>query len=338
MNQNENEKMNKQKNEVFSKGMKKASDIAKKTAAGISKGATVISEKTKELTIKHQIKKYSPLFLKEFKSKNFNVPNIIKIVDEAIRRDIEVCDGAIGWRDTENETEVLYLYDEAVKDSGIEFVPHAACDQIYYVDHFNRKRFIQVDSIFERAHSEKLAELEHIAYSLGAKSCLIEIFESDTEKTLKKTGNTTTTQVGKFANTKNASAGTDVTTSVSTENETTKESYSSRSGKTRTYFQGNNIPKRPALKWFANDDNIKGLIEMRCSGNNSILARTLELSGSTSVTMSQSIACTIDNLISSNVAIRKSKAAKTVALNNSTSMLTKAIKESNRTLIFDIEF
>ena len=337
MNQNDN-KNEQTKNDIFSKGIKKASHLAKKTATEISKGAVVISEKTKETITKHQLKKYKPLFLKDFKSKNFNIPNIIKIVDDAVRRDIEVCEGAIGWRATESETEVLYLYDEAVKISGIEFVPSVACDQIYYVDHFNRTRFIQVDCIFERAHNEKLAELEHIAYSLGAKSCLIEISESDTKKTVKKVENNTKSEAKMSGNTKNISADYDVDTEIHIENEIVSETYNRRSGKTRTYFQGNNIPSYPNLKWFANDDNIKGLIDMRCSGNNSIISRTLTLSGSTSATMSQSIACVIDSLITQNIAVKKSKATKSGLLNNSISMLEKSIKESNRTLIFDIEF
>ena len=330
MNQNNNETKKEKTKESLTKVMKKASEVAQKTAQGIQKGAVVVSEKTKKSIQEHQLKKYNPLFPKEFKSKSFKIPNIIKIVDDAVRRDVEVCEGAIGWTAMENGTEVLFLYDEAINISGIEFIPNAACDQIYYVDHFDRNRFIQINCIFERAHSEKLAELEHIAYSLGAKSCLIEIVESDSETTIKE----------KEVNIKketNASAKVKVegTGEINMQKIQSKEFYSSRSGKTRTYFEGNNTPTRPTLKWFANDNNIKGLIDMRCSDNNSIISRTLTLSGSTSATMSQSIACTLDSLISKGIS---GKATKTEMLKISTSMFTKAVKESNRTLIFDIEF
>lgn len=50
---------------------------------------------------------------------------MIKIVDDAERRGIDVCEGAIGWLGKVANTEIMYLYDEAVEDSGLTFVPMA---------------------------------------------------------------------------------------------------------------------------------------------------------------------------------------------------------------------
>ena len=206
------------------------------------------------------------------------------------------------------------------------------------MDHFNRKRFIKVDSIFERAHSEKLAELERIAYSLGAKSCLIEIDESNFQslEQEKKTNinrtSSASTQIEKtdLSNKKE--------NKFSREAQRKSKQENSRSGKARIYFEGSNSPTRPELKWFANDDIIKDLIEMRCSGNNSVRSRVLTLEGSTSATMSQSIAYTIDHILTLEAKSKRLRSTASNVSKNTMSMSTKVVKESNSKLIFEIEF
>ncbi|MBQ7384246.1 MAG: hypothetical protein IJV72_05590 [Clostridia bacterium] len=314
------------------------SNVLKKTSEASKKAAKVLSEKVKQDSHDRKIKKYKPLFLKEFKSKNFNIPNIIKIVDDAVRRDIDVCEGAIGWTKVVKGTEVLYLYDEAVQASGIEFIPNVGCDQLYYVDHFDRKRFIKVDCIFERAHSEKLAELERIAFSLGAKSCLIEIDESnlDSFEQTKRANTNNTTKKSVQAKKSELSTKSDIDFTRKAETVTTQKN--TRSGTTRINFDGSNTPTRPTLKWFANDDIIKNLIEMRCNGNNSVRSRILTLEGSTSATMSQSIAYTIDYILASEAKLNAPKVTASQINKSTVSLTTKAIKESNSRLIFELEF
>lgn len=316
----------------------KVQDATKQTAKGVQKGAKKLSEKIRKSAHEHKIKKYNPLFPKDFKSKNFKIPNIIKIVDDAVRRNINVCEGAIGWTEFKNQTEILYLYDEAIRFSGIEFIPTAACDQIYYMDHFNRNKFIQVNCIFERTHNEKLAELEHIAHSLGAKSCIVEISESTNESFLSSKQVNTTTDYSVSVKTAKSSTNKDTTNTVDIDKEFSNTFCTTNKGRTRTYFEGNNTPTRPNLKWFANDDGINGLIDMRCSNNNSIRSRTLTLEGSTSTTMSQQVAYTIDLLLNEGLSRQKINVSTSKKIKNNVSMLEKAIKESSRTLVFDLEF
>lgn len=294
---------NKQK-KAFADFMSKASEISKKTAVKIQEGAETFSEQTKKSLYEQRMKKYNPLFKETFRSKQFRLPNVIEIVDDAVRRGIDVCEGAIGWTDKVNDVEILHLYDEWIKESKIQFLPVAKCDAVYCVDPFDKNKFINVTSAFERTTSEKLAELEHIAYCLGAKSCSIEIAE-------------TTAQLDS-ARIKMAAAK-----EASVENSVSSHQQNKQGGKTVSYFDGNNKPTRPTLKWFAYDDNITGLIEMRCSGNNSIRSKVLELSCSSSVTMSQKAALAIDKIL-------KVKA--------SMSMEKKAIQEYSSKLIFEVEF
>lgn len=293
-----------EKRGLFSDVLKKTADMGKKAADGVQKGVKALSEQAQKNMMDQRMKKYNPLFPKEFKSKNFKLPNVIEIVDDAVRRDIDVCEGAIGWTDKIHDVEVLHLYDEWIEKSGIEFVPYAKCDEVYCVDSFDRKRFVNVNVAFSRTSEEKLAELVNIAYMLGAKSCSVEILEASTERSLsaihankKDTGNAHF-EVGLKRETR-------------------------QSGRSTTYFEGTQEPQRPALKWFSHDENILGLIEMRCSGNNSVKSKILELNGVMSTTMSLKAACAID-------AIKK--------LKGSMSMEKQAIKEHNSKLIFEIEF
>lgn len=293
--------------EKFSNFMNKASDMGKKAADEIQKGAKNLSEQTKKSLHEQKIKKYNPLFVEKFHSEEFKIPNVIKIVDDAERRDVDVCDGAIGWTAKVNEVEILFLYDEYIKESNVDFIPFAKCDNVYCVDNFERNKFICSESIFDRATNEKLAELEHIAYCLGAKSCSIEIAELNAQSNSSRLG------IGAKYSAMSAKASA----------ETTSKNQSRHNGKNVSYFEGNNVPTQPTLKWFAHDENIKGLIEMRCSGNNSIKYKVLELNCSTSATMSTKVACAIDKIL-------KIKA--------SVSMESKAIKEHSSKLIFEVEF
>ena len=279
----------------------------KKTVGGVQKATKSIVEKNKENSIKKKLEKLRPLFPEQFKSEDFHLPNIIKIVDDAVRRDNALCEGAIGWLDTIDGVEILCLYDEWVDESGIQFIPVWKCDSVYYVDSFNRNRYIETTNIFARTNEEKIAELENIAYCLGAKCCSIEIVESS--ETTDKSKTKTSVQMKKVG--------------AEFIGEAQNRSATLQDNKSTVEFGGHNEPKRPALKWFAYDDNINGLIEKRCGDITAIKTKVLELNGSYCTTMNVKTACTIDKL-------RGAKGDRTTE--------KQAIKEYSRKLIFQIEF
>lgn len=298
---------NEKAKEAFANAFKKASDMGKKTVDGIHKRAEAISKHTKENIHNYQMNKYKPLTEKEFKSENFNIPNVIEIVDDAVRRDIVVCEGAIGWIETHKNVEVLHLYDEYIEESGLQFVPVGTCDNIYYVDAFDRNRFINVNCIFAKSTEEKLAELEHIAYSLGAKTCSVEIIEFNEE--------TDSRTVKAKINEPISSASIEATHGYSS------KKANKQSGKAISYFAGHNNPTKPNLKWFAHDDSIKLLIKMRCTDKDSIKSRMLELKSASSATMSVKVACAIDKILKGSISMEK-----------------QAIREHNSRLLFEVEF
>lgn len=304
------------------KGADMIADFGKTAAEKAQEGAKFLADKTKDDAYQRRLKKYNPLFPDVYQSEIFNIPNMIVIVDDAVRKGIDVCEGAIGWLGETAGMEVLYLYDEAVTMSGLKFIPAAKCDEVYYVDQFDRTRFIQVNTIFEKAHNDKLAELEYVAYSLGAKRCSIELVEADEEarQVKKKAGLKETIRLKSFMASSDTSA----------EQKIARTETRQRSGRVESKFQGSDSPKRPELKWFAHDDNVKGLIEMRCNDINSIQKKTLELVGASSATMSQKTACAIDSAVG--------KLGGKVSAKGDASMEAKATKESRSRLIYTIEF
>ena len=305
--------------QVKEEGFKeKSSKFFKKFSSDIQKGAKDIVDKAKVDIQAQRLKKYNPVFPEQFNSAEFCLPNMIEIVDDAVRRGIDVCEGSIGWISKEGGMEVLHLYDEWVKDSEIQFVPTATCDTVYYVDQFNRNKFTRVDCIFGKAHEERLAELERVAYLLGAKTCSIEIVEEFTE----------TVSMNRQYEKADQGAYKKVEVKQSEEYEKRLQNSTSAkiSGRTISRFEGSDNPVRPELKWFANDDNVKGLIEMRCTACNSIKTRTLILEGASSATMSQKTACAIDS------AVMKMKSKTSFDMEN------QAKKEHRSKLVYELEF
>ena len=304
---------------MLSSLLQKTTAIGKSAAESVQKSAAVLSDKIKASSYERRAKKYNPLFPDEYNSESFCIPNMIIIVDDAVRRGIDVCEGAIGWRSNQNGIEVLHLYDEAVATSGINFIPTATCDAVYYVDSFDRTRYIRTDCIFDRAHNERMAELKHIAHMLGAKSCSIEFCETANQmSTTKKERNFSEPATVKSK---------ELTSEDHYNHGSASQNDSKWDGRITAEFEGSDIPRRPKLKWFAHDEMIKRLIDARCKDINTITCETIELFGSSSATMSQHTACAIDSAI-----------CEIGGFKGSSSMESHATMEHSRKLIYCVKF
>ena len=253
------------------------SNFLKKTSEGIQKGAKNVSEFTQKTIHEQKMKYYNPLFKEEFKSKTFRLPNVIQIVSEASRRNIDVCEGAIGWTSIVNDVEILHIYEEYAKLCKVQFIPFEKVDAVYCVDNFDKSKYNNSDSIFERAMNEKITELENIAYCLGAVSCSIELVESNGQEDNARV---------KMGVMRIASAGGSSESAIANK----------QSGKNTSTFAGHNNPTRPELKWFKYDDNVNALIDRKVNDSASVMSKVLELKGSSSATMSKKVACAIGSL------------------------------------------
>ena len=294
-----------------------ASKVGGKISGTAKGGIQLLSEKKQGIADKAQIKsynarmkKYNPLFPQIYTDVQFRLPNIVRIVDDAVRKDIDVCVGAIGWISKEKDIEVMHLYDEAIEFSGLQFLPTPTCDSVYYVDPHDRKTFINVDAYFSNMQQERLAELQHIAFSLGAKEYSVEIIESTYE------ASSSSVSVDAKAQGAKASADNNKSKNITTQSQTAA----------RATFSASRNPTQPTLCWFAKDNNIINLINMRCSGNEDegITSYSFELNSSCAQSMSFATAVKVD------------AAVKGMGANSNFS--TQSEQEHSRKMIYHIEF
>lgn len=306
--------------ELVGNAIGKAAEIGKRAADGTRAGAQILVNKAQEENCKAQIKKYNPVFPDQYVSPDFGLSNLIMIVDDVVRKDIDVCKGAIGWKSQENSVEVFHLYDEAVKFSGLHFIPAAICDSVYYVDVHDRRRFIRIDCYFEKMQESKLAELQHIAFSLGAKKYSVQMYDNSSEKRTAKQKGSLRGKYGGGTTIIAADASRDRSQTV--ENQTRRESIAFAE------FVGDMMPTQPSLRWFAHDENIKNLINMRCSGSdkNEVKVYSIELKGTDFATMGVSTAAKID------AAIGK------LGLIGDLNMQSKVTEERRHKMSFQLEF
>ena len=311
----DNGEMKKDKKEAAKENLgrfwQKTQDFGKKAA----EGAKNLAEQTKKNIHEQQAKRYTAVTAKDYKAKDFKLPGVIVIKDDSANREFVEDPEAIGWIEIHKDVPVLYMYFDFVKKCGLSFVPVAQKEIVYCVDVFDLKRYVNTAQVFARATEEKLAELRNIAYCLGAKMCSVQIVEAD------KTSDSFSVDVGlkskgggnKKSEQKKGRGNSGV--------EASDMNVNKQSGKSVTRFKGSDTPQKPELKWFLHDDNIKGLIEMRC--NFAIESSVLELRGSSSATMSRAVACAIDDI---------------AKIGGSLSMEKQSVTEHSNILLYEVEF
>lgn len=294
-----------------------AAQAATKTGTKAVKAASRNLKKAAELAqqVQHEkrVARLNPLFPEEYESPNFDLPNMIVIVDEDQRKDIPECQGAMGWITKDTELEVLNLYLEAVSSSNLSFYPPASIGEVYYRDTFNDRHFIKLDTFSSTVQKDKMTELRDIAYSLGAKECWLESYESkQTSQSEKKTGS---------AKVKIPALGANASAKQSNSSAASEK----RSVQFKQVFDGNREPIAPELKWFEHDKEILSLIKMVLAGN-APKEYTARLDSSASCSMSMQLASKIDGTL------KKLKASA------SFSMEGKVSSEARQMLDFYIKF
>lgn len=289
----------------------------------VNAAADVVKEvavKTEENNTKAQLKKYNPVFPEDYSSETFSLPNMIMIVDDAVRKNIKVCEGSIGWKSNANTLEVFHLYDEAIDMSGLTFYPSAVCDSVYYVDPHNRKSFINIDYIYEKLQNQKLGELTNLAYDLGAKAYSIEVVEEISEAKNKsfKVAQEAKVKAGlaeKNTEKKTKKNGTEKEVDIVNGEISVEANHGSVGESRRTYnanvrFSESRIPVVPELCWFKNDESILSLIKQVCSGTNTMEVCEFDFDCSKIASIQSNVAAKIDLTVkkiggSSSVNIKK---------------------------------
>ena len=246
-----------------------ANDVQQKAGdavAAINDGAGKLAEKAKEVKREIDLKNYSPVFYEDYMSNSFEMPALVRIIESDPKHEAaEVCQGSIGFIDDLKGLRVLNLYkkeynrlvSKIIGDAKISFYPYFDED-FFHVHPYNKYTFINMNDYFEETKEERIAELQKIAYDLGAKRVTINYLEE--KKAL--TGN-------KIKAGGKAKVGKDGGNGEVKIEEATKDKYTFSQDIIESYA-GSDEPKMPKLIYFQNDSSIKNLVEMRINGPHSV--------------------------------------------------------------------
>ena len=266
-------------------------------ADGAAGAAADIGDAINDWAYQQQLNRYRPVTKETYQSPSFYLPNMIRIVDGNERRGIDACRDAIGWLDTVKGTQIFNLYREAIGDSELSFYPKPSLYSTY----------------FATMQQDKMAELRRIAFMLGAKRCKLEVTEyEETRRGHQVKGNAKAGKKG--------SARINGSLSDFTRNE--------KKIRFTQEFEGDMVPQRPELHWYAHDSDILLLIETRCGGEDKNKAKSyrVELKSETTMTMSVSLAMAID------------EACSKLNIRANSSLTSQAKRELRQSFVFEVEF
>lgn len=204
---------------------------------------------------------YKPVFPDEYNSPDYKILKMIVIKDEASRKGIDVCKGAIGWADKIGELEALCMYDDWAKTCGLSFMPTLTLDTAYYVHPFDSSKYVRVEDYITTMKKDMNAELADVAYCLGAKSCKIERTEKKSRSFHVKGHNKNSGSAPLLVD------GVPVQASLEDKEKASFE-YTDGSEWHESFqqtFAGEAKASAPELRWYKDDSSINQLIKTRCS-------------------------------------------------------------------------
>lgn len=204
---------------------------------------------------------YKPVFPDEYNSPDYKIPKMIVIKDEASRKGIDVCKGAIGWADKIGELEALCMSDDWAKTCGLSFMPTLTLDTAYYVHPFDSSKYVRVEDYITTMKKDMNAELADVAYCLGAKSCKIERTEKKSKSFHVKGHNKNSGSAPLLVD------GVPVQASLEDKEKASFE-YTDGSEWHESFqqtFAGEAKASAPELRWYKDDSSINQLIKTRCS-------------------------------------------------------------------------
>jgi len=298
----------------------KAATAANAAGNAIATGKVAAAKKASTIIQNQKERWYSPLFLEEYQADDFDMPKLVVIADEDSRKDVELCDGAIGWINRRKVPEIIFLYENFLPECGIRFNPRPICGSAYFRHPFEHDLYLQVKDYLTICLNNQLTKLKNIACQLGAVHCSVEIHQ---EKGLIGTLGASRSAHAQ-AKEANQSASTGAIQSAGIEcgiNETLSIVMD------ETFVSGV-TPQRPALKWFKHDNEILSLIEKRCSSNMGGVLNTYSIDITASATSTISI--DLANSIDASLGAAKVKAGESLSAGLK--------KEEKKRFVYRIEF
>lgn len=267
-------------NKFFDNVKEKANVAKEKASDAIRNGGEQVADQFGRA--KHNIEMwwYRPLWPRDFEGEEYRLPTIINITEDDDRCEQDACSGAVAFRDGTKDKEAYTIISSYADSLGLEFYP-TKHDSVYYVDPFKPNRYIDLNNYFICLKDAKVNELNEIAQALGATYIKITLkAEQKSLVTKKKKGDAKAGPLGK----------------VSLEQELKEKSFETLEIASEAKFKGHEAHE-PTLKYFANEQSIKSLINMRMNPNNKFLGNTYMIKYSNSSGIGEKDAIKIDTVL-----------------------------------------
>ena len=245
--------------EVAAKALKQGSDYTAAAAEKLKQGAEYIGEAADNAQEAYKNWRYRPIFADNLvHGDNAWLPEMLNIKNTDARTRVEGFSNVVGFDEHCLEKPIVTILSSYASEMDLEFMPTLAED-VYYVDPFDKHRYIQIDQYFATLEQERIEELISVAQDLGAKYIEISYSKDQSQSTGTKGEQSATAKTKK--STVDGSAG------ASAEHAQTERSVI-------TVKKSMNLPgmepKLPTLRHFKNDIEINSIIDRRLHKENAI--------------------------------------------------------------------
>lgn len=232
---------------------KKAASVARQNA---KQGGEQLGSWLDQTKREMELKSLRPIFEEDLNSPEFAMTKMIIVAKmDKKHAESELCKGSIGFISEQKGVTVINIYTDKADLYGLTYYPDRD-SEIYYVDPFDRDRYVALDDYFHYLKVARVNELQRIAQDLGAKHFRVtykEDMRAEVENHQK---------AGFKAAQKNLKAN----EAAEAEHSMSENTSSTLEIAAEMECIGHD-PVEPKLVYFQKDESIKNLIRLRMSDN-----------------------------------------------------------------------
>ncbi len=262
---------------------------------------------------KMDLERLKPLFPEDFEQSAFTMPKILCIAEiDKPHAESAACRGSVGFRTVLEDLSAVTIYRDRIDGFGLSFYPELD-HGVYYADPCDGRRYVLMDTFFAYLKMQRVAELQRIAQSLGAKHFKV------TYKEKNRSSSSLSVNASVSAKGPGAGGGAEVQHTAS------NSSASAVRVEAEMDFPGH-APVKPDLYYLKKEINIANLIEMRMNSLSPLQYQhfIIEMSNSSGIRLKDAVK--IDALM------------KTMRASGSLSVAREVQNEARRILEYEITF
>ena len=236
-----------------------------------------------------EMKALLPVFPDDISSPEFALPKMIHIAEmDKKHAESELCKGSVGHETVVDGLRMLNIYPANVNLFDIHLVPNAD-SEVYYIDPFDRDKYIALDEYFKYLRLLKVHELQRIAQDLGAKHFRVTYISQEKE-------NSNNDRTTKIQAAEKGKPGQNGSIGIQSDSINDRSNLKRLEVMAEMEYMGHE-PKMPKLFYLKSDPNVESLIEARMS-DNTILHQKLRINLLTSSGIKEKDAVKIDAALS----------------------------------------